>query len=243
MKQILIMLLLLPLLASAQQKDNRQMTINKVHSKVTFEVMDADGKTNIRKKSMYYWLKSQAIHQSVGDYEGRLLDGEYVLYYANNNLQEKGQFDKGLKQGEWKSWHNNGQLKVVDRWKHGRKNGLCTVYDSLGIVTVQYHYKKGMLHGTTTEYQKGQSVKEIQMRKGEELPPKEESEKKKVKALEREMKKEARVRKRAKKQQLKEQDETLPDNTKEKQPKWWPFDKHKESESGIEKKVPATPED
>ncbi|HTK19617.1 MAG TPA: hypothetical protein VL442_08900 [Mucilaginibacter sp.] len=67
----------------------------------------------------YYWYSANIIHETQGGYSGRLLGGQYSVFYPNKTLKEQGSFRKGLKVGVWKIWQEDGTLLAATTWKHG----------------------------------------------------------------------------------------------------------------------------
>ena len=115
--------------------------LNNKEFKHRFYVIDK--KPHPRLSKTYYWFKTQNIHNSKGDYGGKLLDGPYIKYYINNQIAEKGSFKNGIKTGVWNTWYTSGQLAITERWRHGIQSGKHIQYDSLGIVISKGKYKHG----------------------------------------------------------------------------------------------------
>lgn len=122
MKKIMLLLsLILPCLASAQQVPG--FGTNKVRIVQPDKIIEAETQplTAPRPKArlFYYWYSSNQIHSTEGGFSGRLLNGSYNEFYLSRNLKEQGAFDKGLKNGTWKEWAEDGQLIKTTRWKKG----------------------------------------------------------------------------------------------------------------------------
>ncbi len=98
-------------------------------------------------KRMYHWYKSRKVHTSQNNYAGELLDGEYLKYYPDSQLAEKGVFKNGLKVSVWNTWHQNGRLATRSLWKSGRISGRFVKRDSLGNTLETGTYKKGFKNG------------------------------------------------------------------------------------------------
>ncbi|MES2629009.1 MAG: hypothetical protein V4616_08570 [Bacteroidota bacterium] len=112
-----------------------------------FYVMDQHASVEVNNRVIYWWFKNNSVHQTQGGYDGLLIDGPYVIYYANNDLKEKGEFSKGRRNGNWKSWHTNGNLKTINTWKYGELHGSSTQFDSTGKLVQQSGYRYGQKHG------------------------------------------------------------------------------------------------
>lgn len=95
---------------------------------------------------VYAWYGKGMIHNTQGDYAGKLLHGEYLAYDGlSRQLKEKGKYAYGLKKGKWLLWQPNGFLWEAQHWHMGLKNGHTLVYDSLGKVKQKLRYRKGEL--------------------------------------------------------------------------------------------------
>jgi antitoxin component YwqK of YwqJK toxin-antitoxin module len=80
----------------------------------------------------YFWFKPDTILVTHSGFDGKLLHGEYKVFYPNKNLREQGNFKNGLKTGEWKSWHSNGEIQSVSHWRMGKRDGKLEEYDIKG---------------------------------------------------------------------------------------------------------------
>jgi hypothetical protein len=85
-------------------------------------------KTNIDKT--YYWFSKDSIFTTAGGYSGRLLHGEYKVFYPDKSLRESGYFRYGLKDGPWKTWYPDGSLESVVYWKKGNEKGPVKMNES-----------------------------------------------------------------------------------------------------------------
>jgi len=122
------MLLLTSLRASAQDADDRLLsdaqdrrTIIRADTLYRFYVADADKVIKPEITKWYFWFKKDTILSTMGDFGGRVLNGEYKVYYPDKSLKEAGQFRYGLKDGDWKTWNPDGSLQAVVHWKKGEE--------------------------------------------------------------------------------------------------------------------------
>ncbi|MBI9034079.1 MAG: hypothetical protein JEZ03_06390 [Bacteroidales bacterium] len=110
------------------------------------------GYDRIEVETKYYWFSKGQIHFSYGSYSGKLLNGEYLRYYSNNNLKEKGEFKNGVKSGKWVEWYPNGRIKEMTDLKNGKLHGKKMIYSDLGHLIKAADYKDNMLHGMIRIY-------------------------------------------------------------------------------------------
>ena len=119
---------------------NRKIISNKGYKEIVY-ITDKTPKP--KGKRFYHWYKTRELHTSQNNYAGKLLTGEYLKYYPNNQLAEKGYFEKGLKVALWTIWHPNGKLSSEMRWKKGKRSGKYIKRDSVGTILEFGSYKKG----------------------------------------------------------------------------------------------------
>ena len=167
-----LLFLVLPLLTVAQVQEAYRVNLVYPTYSLQVEVLQDPGKYKPDQERIYYWLKSKDIHQSRGDFDGKLLHGKYTEFYLDKNLKKKGQFYKGLKDGEWKFWHANGELSEVVHWNKGQKAGLYKKMDEQGNVLLVSNFKAGKLHGLTISYENGKELRRTNYAAGEEVPAK-----------------------------------------------------------------------
>ena len=127
------MLLLTSFRALAQDADDRlvsdaqdRRTIIRGDTLYRFFVADADKVIKPEITKRYFWFRKDSILSTDGDFGGRVLNGEYKVYYPDKSLKEAGQFRYGLKDGDWKAWNPDGSLQAVVHWKKGEERASDT---------------------------------------------------------------------------------------------------------------------
>lgn len=119
---IIILLLILPFLASAQKVPDfgtGKVRILRPDKIIEAETAPVGSEPKPNAAFFYYWYSSNQIHSTQGGFSGRLLNGIYNEFYLTRNLKEQGTFEKGLKNGTWKSWNEDGKLTKTTHWKRG----------------------------------------------------------------------------------------------------------------------------
>lgn len=96
----------------------------------------------------YTWYQSNQVHQTMGGYSGKLLNGQFTQYFPNKNLSEQGLYVKGLKQGVWRHWYDNGNLKSESQWMANIEEGPFVHYDEQGNWIQRGYLKEGKPHGS-----------------------------------------------------------------------------------------------
>jgi hypothetical protein len=115
------------------------------------EFLDRDKKVKTKVNLAYYWLKSQRVLVTQGDYSGYLLHGHYESFYPNNSLRDKGKFSYGLKVGLWNYWRIDGSLEKTENWKKGEIKGNAIIYDHNGLDSLIIPYKNNLKNGKVYE--------------------------------------------------------------------------------------------
>lgn len=77
---------------------------------------------------------------------------DYIKYYENGNLEEKGTRDSFLYVGVLKKWYENGQLKMEENYADGRKEGNYKEWYENGQLKCEGNYADGEKIGTWKEY-------------------------------------------------------------------------------------------
>src|SRR5687767_7585391 len=73
------------------EKEKYTIYIEDKDIRIKAKVLAHKTKVKTKKDLTYYWYGTNKIMETQGDYEGKLLHGEYVTFYqSNNNLNEKG---------------------------------------------------------------------------------------------------------------------------------------------------------
>lgn len=136
MKTPILLLSLFTIFTTFSQKEIKE----KIHIKengrnIIFEIDDKSQQKephyDINKT--YYWFKAQKIVATEGGASGNLLDGQYISYYKNSQIDENGTFKKGLKNNTWKHWNENGKIVFIENWKSGQLKSKI-IYDSIGSI-------------------------------------------------------------------------------------------------------------
>lgn len=130
---------------SYDKVEMQTLYINAKDSVVRFQVLSDSKKAKYLPAYTYWWYKSNTILRTTGGADGRLLNGEYVCFYPDNNLKEKGTFFKGVKDKLWISWYSNGKISEQVTWKKGVINGERLIYDKDGKILLKERYVNGKL--------------------------------------------------------------------------------------------------
>lgn len=83
--------------------------------------------------------------------------GEWIFYYPNKQIEQKGKYDKkGRAQGEWKWFYENGALMREEIYVNNLRDGLMTEYTEDGKIITKGEYIEDLQEGTwmyeTSEY-------------------------------------------------------------------------------------------
>lgn len=133
-----------------QQKKKR--SIKSFNEEIHLNLVNNDRKIHPHNNRKYYWFENGNINFTQGDFSGKLLNGEYLVYYKNGELKEKGNFKFGVKEGIWKDWFLNGYLHSISFYKWGLKYGKWEEFDSTGKLSLKGNCKNNLKHGKWIEY-------------------------------------------------------------------------------------------
>ncbi|MCT4582991.1 MAG: hypothetical protein N4A35_16380 [Flavobacteriales bacterium] len=110
----------------------------------TVQLDDSGKEYKVKLNETYFWYKSNKVIQTVGGYQGKLLNGYYIESYPNGQLKLKGCFCRGQQCGEWKYWNEEGKLQRVEQWKQNQLHGKVTYFKDTGEVALVKEFKKGV---------------------------------------------------------------------------------------------------
>ena len=68
-----------------------------------------------------------------GSIKNGKLEGEWVSYWDNGQLESRGYYKNGKMEGKWITHHNRGQLKSHGNYKNGKMVGKWNVYSGRGV--------------------------------------------------------------------------------------------------------------
>ncbi|MBQ9099896.1 MAG: hypothetical protein IJY54_00740 [Paludibacteraceae bacterium] len=115
----------------------------------------------------YTWFYNNAIHNSYGNYSGKLLNGEYTKFKKGTyNLVEKGNYLHGTKNGSWYYWHEDGTLSSYIEYENGIKNGTYIQYADSNKYAIKGTYKNNLKENQWTSYQDGLVINLTTYKKG-----------------------------------------------------------------------------
>lgn len=218
MQRIVTIAILFIAFGAAAQKvrisyDHREVVINYPDSTVKAVIYMKESKYKPDINAVYYWYQSNRIKKNLGGYNGKLLDGKYLVFDMNNNLITEGCFEKGIKSGTWKKWMPKGGLIRYEEWENGTKHGSCIAYSTEGKILYSKSYRKGLPDGEYKEYSGDSLIIDKMYREGIEVVPEPvtesgaQDELKEKRKLERLQLKEEKLKEREKEKQEKEASE------------------------------------
>lgn len=95
-----------------------------------------------------------------GTFKDDLRTGEWIFYYPNGNIEQKGKYSKtGKATGEWKWYYESGKLLREEIYKGGKREGLMKEYKEDGSIITKGEYVDDMKEGSW--YYEIENYKEI----------------------------------------------------------------------------------
>ena len=67
-----------------------------------------------------------------GRFKNGVMEGPWVSYHDNGQLESKGTYKDGKKDGPWVGYYDNGQLQFKGTLKDGKEDGSWESYDKNG---------------------------------------------------------------------------------------------------------------
>ncbi|MCH2224400.1 MAG: hypothetical protein MK066_06480 [Crocinitomicaceae bacterium] len=80
---------------------------------------------------------------SVSNYVNGSLEGDYIEYFINRSVREKGTYKNNKKHGVWISYQVGGAKMMLTRYKEGKRHGWCLAYDKLGKEQAKKYFYYG----------------------------------------------------------------------------------------------------
>jgi antitoxin component YwqK of YwqJK toxin-antitoxin module len=142
-KFTLLLLLLINGFSFLSQEKNIELTLSVNGTPASVEVDNSKKERQVNITDTYFWFKSNQIIQTVGGYQGQLLNGHYIESYPNGQLKLKGFFCYGQQCGEWKYWNEEGKLQRLENWRNNKLHGKVFYFKENGEVGNVKKYKKG----------------------------------------------------------------------------------------------------
>jgi antitoxin component YwqK of YwqJK toxin-antitoxin module len=124
-KSLLLLIITIGLFSACQQKEIRE------------EKYD-----NGQIKEQFYVIK--------GKNDAFIKTGEYLYYYENGQIAEKGTYKNNKLNGAYKKWFENGILKTDFAFKDNKVHGTYKNYNEDGILLLETNYDEGASHGKCT---------------------------------------------------------------------------------------------
>ena len=113
-------------------------------------------------------------HYATGELKVKYFEqtGDYVTYYVNGQIEEKGQWKMNHNAGELTRYYKSGKIwqskQLNDK---GRKDGLQIYYFANGEKAMMGHWTNGKLSGTLIRYNENGTVKSKNSYTGGKLIP------------------------------------------------------------------------
>jgi hypothetical protein len=143
-----------------------RITINHGDTISQFYVAKPPAKINFSQEKNYHWYVKDTILITQSASDGKILNGDYKVFYPNKNLLEKGRFKYGLKTGTWKNWYPNGVLRQTVNWSNGNINGGFEEHDPSGRMIRSGTYKNNLFTGHVYVYLENGSSQKIYYQNG-----------------------------------------------------------------------------
>jgi antitoxin component YwqK of YwqJK toxin-antitoxin module len=95
----------------------------------------------------YYNIDKTKLRSKYFIFNGKI-EGKYVQYHKNGQLEKICNYRNGKKEGEYKEYHENGKIWIICNFKNGLKEGKYKIYDVWGYyLAYECNYKDDKMDG------------------------------------------------------------------------------------------------
>jgi antitoxin component YwqK of YwqJK toxin-antitoxin module len=124
-------------------------------SKLLLEAYDKKGNVKIIKgNGIFYESHPSDTSKSIlATYKNGILNGQYVQYFDNRKIEEKGQFKNGKTDGKWIYYYYYYGLSLVRNYKDGLPHGYFYRFSTLGDTTQVRYFVNGLEHGIRRDFE------------------------------------------------------------------------------------------
>jgi antitoxin component YwqK of YwqJK toxin-antitoxin module len=136
---------------------------------------DVNSDDLVKRDGLYYekFTDVPFTGNSIGKYQGKIskgkLEGEWLRYYWNGQLQEKRNYKKGKWEGEQLEYYDNGQLKSKGNFKDDKREGVSSKYYDNGQLNDKGNFKNGKLDGEYLQYNENGQLEKTEIYKDGKL--------------------------------------------------------------------------
>ena len=139
---------------SPSEMTRYKIVVNMGDLTIKTSVLNSNKKIRPKSGHIYLWYTSNKILETEEGFDGRIVDGQFKVFYINDQLKEQGTVKNGLRAGRWIYWYSNGRVNEKIRWKKGQKWGEYKLFNNDGELIASGHFKKNRLHGRFVTYDK-----------------------------------------------------------------------------------------
>lgn len=91
--------------------------------------------------------KIKTAHFTNVDYDEIGINGLFISWYKDGQIEQKGVYDQGMRKGLWVIWYESGQKKSAGRYRNGLKDGQWTAWYQNGKRMQKGIYREGKREG------------------------------------------------------------------------------------------------
>ena len=108
-----------------------------------YRIYDANDKSELKKHYRDYYitgeLQAEGGYISIDKFDDSksVFDGEWITYYKNGKIEQKGYRNRGVDEGEYTAYYENGLVKTHSIMKNGKANGILTQFNEQGDICTQ----------------------------------------------------------------------------------------------------------
>lgn len=91
-------------------------------------------------------------------YKNGILNGQYIQYFDNGKIEEKGQFKNGKTDGKWFYYYYYYGLRFIRDYKGGLPHGYFYMFSTRGDTTQVRYFVDGLEHGVRRDYEGAKGI-------------------------------------------------------------------------------------
>jgi antitoxin component YwqK of YwqJK toxin-antitoxin module len=89
---------------------------------------------------------------TVAPMKNGVLDGRFVAYHPNGNVEISVDYKDGVANGKWQKYYYKGVIQESYTYVEGKREGLATIHDEFGAIAEELFYVNDTLNGPVAQY-------------------------------------------------------------------------------------------
>jgi len=147
-------------------KRYQKISLDKPDSITYLHIADKNEIEDPKLNQYYTWFKIDQINRTQGFFEGKLLEGEYLVLALDRSIMTKGNYIQGQRDGKWIKWYPNGNIRSAYEYKKDKRSGDFVRQSEAGQILQKGNYSEDKLDGLCIYYQADTVFLKVKYKKG-----------------------------------------------------------------------------